>query len=291
LASHDNVASLGTECIAEQAIRSYDGCVDPLATQTSLAGIVPAAQQQAPAVPRNPAEARQMSAAFLMQLESSMAMLGSGDEAGGEGEEDGLGGGSDGFGGMFDGLGSTFATSGLAGLLPGLSAGNGAAGGTNLLGQLLGIGGAATPTAQGGLGALLSAGTSAATSVAKGAKENAQVVAGVAAKVGVDPVVAVAMMLVESGGRNTAVGDGGTSFGLFQLHEGGMLTAAGLTKEQAFDPETNASVALKSLAHEWAKGPNRSPGDIAAASQRPADKIGYAQKVNGALGQARALLA
>ncbi|MCZ4497218.1 MAG: hypothetical protein JWM25_1803, partial [Thermoleophilia bacterium] len=87
------------------------------------------------------------------------------------------------------------------------------------------------------------------------------------------------------------VGDGGTSFGLFQLHEGGMLTAAGLTPDQAFDPRTNATVALKSLAHEWAKGAKRSPGEIAAASQRPADPAGYARKVDAAMQQARALLA
>jgi len=106
----------------------------------------------------------------------------------------------------------------------------------------------------------------------------------------VDPVAAVAMMLVESGGNARSVGDGGTSFGLFQLHEGGMLTAAGLTSAQAFDPRTNATVSLKSLAHERAQGPNRSPGTIAAASQRPADPAGYARKVDAMMDRARALL-
>lgn len=122
--------------------------------------------------------------------------------------------------------------------------------------------------------------------------QNARTVADAARRHGVDPVVAVAMMLVESGGNARAVGDNGTSFGLFQLHKGGMLTAAGLTPEQAFDPATNADVALKSLAHEWAKGSaRRSPGEIAAASQRPADPVGYARKVNAAMERARALLA
>ncbi len=124
------------------------------------------------------------------------------------------------------------------------------------------------------------------------ARTNARIVAQVAKQQGVDPVAAVATMLVESGGRNTAVGDGGTSFGLFQLHEGGMLTAAGLTAEQAFDARTNATVALRSLAHEFAKGhATRTPGEIAAASQRPADPIGYARKVDAAMDRARALLA
>ena len=83
-----------------------------------------------------------------------------------------------------------------------------------------------------------------------------------------------------------------SSFGLFQLHEGGMLTASGLTKEQAFDPRANATVSLTSLRHEWDKGhATRTPGQIAAASQRPADPVGYAAKVDSAMDRARALLA
>jgi hypothetical protein len=123
------------------------------------------------------------------------------------------------------------------------------------------------------------------------ARANALIVADVARSHRIDPVAAVAMMLVESGGNAHAIGDGGTSFGLFQLHEGGMLTAAHLTPEQAFDPATNAHVSIGSLAHEWAKGPNRTPGEIAAASQRPADPVGYARRVNAAMDRARALLA
>lgn len=124
-----------------------------------------------------------------------------------------------------------------------------------------------------------------------GAAANAATVAGVARKIGVDPVAAVAMMLVESGGNAHAVGDGGTSFGLFQLHEGGMLTAAGLSRDEAFDPATNAKVSLTSLAHQYAIGPRRSAGTIAAASQRPADAAGYARRVDGMMDRARALLA
>ncbi len=146
----------------------------------------------------------------------------------------------------------------------------------------------------GGVDATAGTGTAGAAfrgAVDAGAPANAKVVADVAKHQGIDPVVAVAMMLVESGGRANAVGDGGTSFGLFQLHEGGMLTSAGLTSQQAFDPRTNATVALRSLAHEWAKGSERrTPGEIAAASQRPADPVGYAAKVDGAMDRARALL-
>lgn len=171
------------------------------------------------------------------------------------------------------------------GSLGGAAAGAGSE--AQLAQQLLGV--------LGGLDATGASRSAAATSpvgaVDQGAAANAKVVAQVARERGVDPVAAVAMMLVESGGRATAVGDDGTSFGLFQLHEGGMLTAAGLTADQAFDPRTNASVALKSLRHEWEKGhATRTPGEIAAASQRPADPIGYAAKVNGAMDRARALL-
>jgi hypothetical protein len=44
----------------------------------------------------------------------------------------------------------------------------------------------------------------------------------------------------ESGGNTNATGDGGTSFGLFQLHRGGLL--GNLTPEQARDPLTAARV-------------------------------------------------
>lgn len=142
---------------------------------------------------------------------------------------------------------------------------------------------------------LSSAGASSATDSKipeQGLKANVQIVAAEAKKRGIDPAVAVAMMLVESGGRNTAVGDNGTSFGLFQLHEGGMLTAAGLNSTQAFNPKTNAMVALAAYRHEYDKGhERRTAGQIAAASQRPADPVGYASKVDNALSRARALLA
>lgn len=119
--------------------------------------------------------------------------------------------------------------------------------------------------------------------------ENVRTVVDVAKEVGVDPKLAVAMMLVESGGNNQAIGDNGTSFGLFQLHEGGMLTSAGLTPEQAFDPETNARVSLGNLARIDDQYAN--PGEAAAASQRPADPEGYARKVNESMGQAAELIA
>ncbi len=265
--------------------------------------------------PRMSADARsrsqQIAAQFSAQIE--LSMMQSLSQMGSAGESEESGDGADGGGGGDAGIGldsgmqqmllmtSMFSNASKSGQtasqlqaqlsalglgsLGGASAGAGSE--AQLAQQLLGVlGGAAT-------GASSSASSTPFNgAVDRGASANAQVVARAAREQGVDPVMAVAMMLVESGGRATAVGDGGTSFGLFQLHEGGMLTAARLSPEQAFDPYTNATVAMKSLAHEWSKGhARRSAGEIAAASQRPADPVGYAAKVNGAMDRARALLA
>lgn len=118
---------------------------------------------------------------------------------------------------------------------------------------------------------------------------NVRTVVDVAHQVGVDPQLAVAMMLVESGGDNRAVGDRGTSFGLYQLHRGGMLTDAGLTREEAFDPRTNAEVSLGNLARIDDRYSD--PGRAAAASQRPAHPADYARRVNASMDEAARLMA
>ena len=191
------------------------------------------------------------------------------------------------------------AASGCCGGGAGCGSGHEAAGGAALLGtEAAGAngGGATTQVATQSIAqAAPEAGAAAApkaksTAKAGTAAANAQIVAEYARKYGVDPVLAVAMMLKESGGRSRAVGDNGTSFGLFQLHKGGMLTSAGLTPEQAFDPATNANVAMKALKH-FAKKTGLSGGALAAASQRPADPQGYARRVDAAMDQARKLLA
>jgi hypothetical protein len=119
------------------------------------------------------------------------------------------------------------------------------------------------------------------------AKDNAKIVAAVARKKGVDPVVAVATMLVESEGDNKCVGDNGTSFGLFQLHEGGEL--GNMSRHDAENPWVNASTALSVFQSNLGKYSD--PGELAAASQRPADREDYRRKVNAALSRAQALLA
>ena len=92
----------------------------------------------------------------------------------------------------------------------------------------------------------------------------------------VDPVLAVTVALLESGLDPHAIGDYMTSFGLFQLHEGGELGS--MTAEEAFDPVLNTRTALPYLAH--AQQPDLNPGQIAAAAQRPLHKNLYALQVN-----------
>jgi hypothetical protein len=89
----------------------------------------------------------------------------------------------------------------------------------------------------------------------------------------------------ESGFNPFAVGDGGTSFGLFQLHEGGEL--GNHTAAWAFHPTYNATTACEVLAQVTRKNPHLSPGEIAAAAQRPADPKGYADTVNALYTQAQ----
>jgi hypothetical protein len=99
---------------------------------------------------------------------------------------------------------------------------------------------------------------------------------------GVPRSLAVAIARVESGLNPRAVGDGGTSFGLYQLHQGGELGS--LTPAQAFDPYTNASVSLRQVGAVLRQHPNADPGVIAAMAQRPANQGAYARAVDNVLG-------
>lgn len=118
------------------------------------------------------------------------------------------------------------------------------------------------------------------------AEENEAIIRQVAYEVGVDPDLAVAIALVESNLDNTIGGDGGHSWGLFQLNDWGM--GYGMSVEDRQDPWTNARIALASLAQTQAQQPGLDPGSLAAASQRPADRVGYAVKVNRALAAVQA---
>jgi len=70
---------------------------------------------------------------------------------------------------------------------------------------------------------------------------------------GVDPVAGISIAYNESTLRPTAVGDGGTSFGLFQLHIGGALPR-GWTRIDAFDPHRNATLAATALVKLGGRG-------------------------------------
>lgn len=100
----------------------------------------------------------------------------------------------------------------------------------------------------------------------------------VASQLGVDVNLALATAYQESGFRPTAVGDNGSSFGIYQLHRGGELGS--LTPEQAYDPTRNAQVSLGVVKQVQGRMPGSSPGTIAAAAQRPADRAGYARSVD-----------
>jgi|GEM_PF-1224969 len=70
-------------------------------------------------------------------------------------------------------------------------------------------------------------------------------------KYNVPPMFLKAVMLIESGGRADAVGDGGHSVGLFQLHDMGYGHGMG---DLRFDPEANAERAARGLAEAWHAG-------------------------------------
>lgn len=99
---------------------------------------------------------------------------------------------------------------------------------------------------------------------------------------GVEPYLALATATAESNLDPHAKGDyvngQPTSFGLYQLHRGGEL--GNLTPEQAYDPRTNAEVALTEIARVAHLHPHWSPGTIAAAAQRPLHQAAYAARVD-----------
>jgi soluble lytic murein transglycosylase-like protein len=70
-------------------------------------------------------------------------------------------------------------------------------------------------------------------------------------KYNVPPLFLKAVMLIESGGRPDAIGDGGHSVGLFQLHDQGYGHGMG---DLRFDPEANADRAARGLAEAWHAG-------------------------------------
>jgi hypothetical protein len=66
---------------------------------------------------------------------------------------------------------------------------------------------------------------------------------------GVPDKVWESVAYVESGFNAKATGDNNSSFGLFQLHQGGQLGS--LSEQQAFDPATNAKAAMPAISKAW----------------------------------------
>jgi Transglycosylase SLT domain len=95
---------------------------------------------------------------------------------------------------------------------------------------------------------------------------------------GVPLKIALAIVQQESGGDPNAIGDNGHSVGLFQLNDQG--EGAGMTVAQRQDPYQNALIALRVVANVMQQHPDWSPGQIAAAAQRPANPSAYAQSVD-----------
>lgn len=95
-------------------------------------------------------------------------------------------------------------------------------------------------------------------------------------KAGADPYAMLATAVVESNLNPKAVGDNGTSFGLYQYHQGGAL--GNRSAEWAFNPKNIIQDEAKRFAAAGVKN-----GAGAAAVQRPADPSGYATKVNNVI--------
>jgi hypothetical protein len=124
----------------------------------------------------------------------------------------------------------------------------------------------------------------------------AKTIADVADQFGIPPEVALAVAYQESKLNPGATGDRGyfrdgqfvpdksgppTSFGLYQLHQGGELGK--LSQSAAFDAYTNASVAIPIIAKARKAHPNYTWGQVVAAAQRPANQQAYAARIDSIL--------
>lgn len=102
-----------------------------------------------------------------------------------------------------------------------------------------------------------------------------------ARRTGADPLTLLATAIVESNLNPNAVGDGGTSYGLFQMHVGGAGGATQASARRYLDP----MAAIENRARAFRGGAG---GAFAASVQRPADAAGYARKVDAVIAQLRA---
>lgn len=95
----------------------------------------------------------------------------------------------------------------------------------------------------------------------------------------IDPALALAVAEEESGFRPDAVGDNGCSFGLYQANRcGGAGT--GIPVDALIDPDFNTRQFAQRIHETAASGSYATPGELAAAAQRPYDPRAYADAVN-----------
>lgn len=109
----------------------------------------------------------------------------------------------------------------------------------------------------------------------------AQLIAQHARRTGADPYTLLATAIVESGLNPRAVGDNGTSYGLYQMHVGGAGGSSHESAKRYLDPLT----AIENRARHFRGGAG---GRFAASVQRPADPGGYASKVDAVIAELRA---
>ncbi|MFD3449969.1 transglycosylase SLT domain-containing protein [Microbacteriaceae bacterium 4G12] len=86
------------------------------------------------------------------------------------------------------------------------------------------------------------------------AKQMKQIISEEAKKYNLPEWIPLTIAEHESRLNPRAVGDKGTSFGLFQLHRGNGLAPDHITDEQLKDPRTNAQIAMPHLAKGYERG-------------------------------------
>lgn len=109
--------------------------------------------------------------------------------------------------------------------------------------------------------------------------QNQQLIVGLAGRRGEDPALALATGTQESGLRHDAVGDNGCSIGTFQSNRCGGA-GVGYSVAELMDPERNAEHFFDRVSRARRSCIGCTPGEIAYAAQRPADRAGYIAKVN-----------
>lgn len=109
------------------------------------------------------------------------------------------------------------------------------------------------------------------------------VISSTATASGIDPLLALAVVEMESGFDPYAVGDSGNSHGLFQEN----VYGRGAGRAPDYDPTRQTQRFAADVRRLLASGFRGTPGEIAAAAQRPADPAGYARKVDAIYGRMR----